>query len=49
MGNTNKEEQELDWNRLWNNKMDNVTYAGVIVLKCANCGDIDVNAPNLDG
>lgn len=33
----------MDWNKLWNNKMSNITYAGVRLTACRNCGDFDQN------
>lgn len=31
----------MDWNKLWNEKMSKITYAGVRLIKCGNCGDFD--------
>lgn len=34
---------EPDWNKLWNVKIAGVTYVGVILISCRNCGDRDKN------
>ena len=31
----------MDWNNLWNEKMSKITYAGVRLTACGNCGDFD--------
>ncbi len=34
---------EPDWNALWDDKMGNITYAGVRLISCRECGDYDQN------
>ncbi len=36
-------EKEPNWNQLWEDRVSNVTYVGVMLTKCQNCGDQDRN------